>query len=154
MLVGEERSARGPRIRATRSVFYRDTEDVMGWHVSEHGFSLVLSPAVPAIAREKLGADVDSFLREQGLMRGDIGFWALHPGGPKVLEAAGEALGLAREELALSWDSLRRVGNLSSASVLHVLERTLLERPPARGTRGLLLAMGPGFCSELVLLEA
>lgn len=154
VLVGAERAARGPRIRATRSVFYRDSEELMGWHVSEHGFSLVLSPAVPAIAREKLGADVDLFLRELGLTRAEIGFWVLHPGGPKVLEAAGEALGLAREPLALSWDSLRRVGNLSSASVLHVLERTLVERPPARGTLGLLCAMGPGFCAELVLLEA
>jgi alkylresorcinol/alkylpyrone synthase len=154
VLVGAQREAAGPRILASRSVFYPDTERVMGWDIGERGFSLVLSPDVPAIARERLGPDVDDFLSEQGLTRSAIAFWACHPGGPKVLEAAGESLGVSREDLGLSWDSLRRVGNLSSASVLHVLERTLAERPPARGSKGLLLAMGPGFCSELVLLEA
>ncbi len=154
VLVGAERPAAGPRIRASRSVFYPDSEDMMGWEISERGFSLVLSPDVPVIARERLGPDVDAFLRDQGVARSEIAFWACHPGGPKVLEAAGESLGIGREELALAWDSLRRVGNLSSASVLHVLERTLAERPPPPGSKGLLLAMGPGFCSELVLLEA
>jgi len=154
VVVGAERAAAGPRIRASRSVFYPDTENMMGWEISERGFSLVLSPDVPAIARERLGPDAEDFLREQGLSHGEIGFWVCHPGGPKVLQAAGESLGLTREQLAISWDSLRRVGNLSSASVLHVLERTLAEQPPRRGTLGVLLAMGPGFCSEFVLLEA
>jgi alkylresorcinol/alkylpyrone synthase len=154
VLVGAQREAAGPRILASRSFFYHDTERLMGWDIGERGFSLVLSPDVPAVARERLGPDLEAFLREQRVAREEIGFWVLHPGGPKVLEAAGESLGVAREELALARDSLRRVGNLSSASVLHVLERTLAERPPARGSKGLLLAMGPGFCSELVLLEA
>jgi alkylresorcinol/alkylpyrone synthase len=154
LLVGAGRAARGPRIVASRSVFYPDTERVMGWDIGERGFSLVLSPDVPAIARERLGPDVASFLREQRVQPHEIAFWVCHPGGPKVLEAAGESLGIAREDLALSWDCLRRVGNLSSASVLHVLERTLAERPPAPGAKGMLLAMGPGFCSELLLLEA
>ena len=154
VIVGAERAAAGPRIRASRSVFYPDTEDMMGWQISERGFSLVLSPDVPAIARERIGPDVEAFLAEHGLARGDIDFWVCHPGGPKVLEAAGQSLGLTREQLGISWDSLRRVGNLSSASVLHVLERTLAERPPPRGSKGVLLAMGPGFCSEVLLLEA
>ena len=154
VLVGAGRAAAGPAIRASRSVFYPDTEELMGWEISERGFSLVLSPDVPAVARERLGPDVEQFLREQRVARSEIGFWVTHPGGPKVLAAACESLGLAREQLGIAWDSLRRVGNLSSASVLHVLERTLAERPPPRGSKGILLAMGPGFCSELVLLEA
>lgn len=154
VLVGSARAAAGPRVRASRPVFYPDTEQLMGWEIGTRGFSLVLSPDVPAVARERLGPDVERFLGEQGVAREEIRFWVCHPGGPKVLEAAAESLGIGREELALSWDSLRRVGNLSSASVLHVLERTLAERPPPRGTKGLLLAMGPGFCAELVLLEA
>jgi alkylresorcinol/alkylpyrone synthase len=154
VVVGAGRAAAGPRILASRSVFYPDTEELMGWQIGEQGFSLLLSPDVPVIARERLGPDVADFLREQRVARGEIAFWVCHPGGPKVLEAAGESLGLAREDLALSWDSLRRVGNLSSASVLHVLERTLAERPLPRGAKGVLLAMGPGFCSELLLLEA
>ncbi len=154
IVVGERRAARGPRIVDTRSVFYSDTEDVMGWRVSERGFSIVLSPAVPTVARERLGPDADVFLAEHSLTRADIDFWVCHPGGPKVLAAAGESLGLDDEHLALAWDSLRRVGNLSSASVLLILERTLLERPPTPGQRGLMLAMGPGFCAEYLLLES
>ncbi len=153
VVVGAKRDARGPRIVDTRSVFYPDTEDVMGWKISEHGFSIVLSPQVPVVARERLGPDADAFLKEHGLTRADIGFWVCHPGGPKVLSAAGESLGVGDAELGLAWDSLRRYGNLSSASVLLILERTLEERPPSRGSRGLMLAMGPGFCAEYLLLE-
>jgi len=77
----------------------------------------------------------------------------MHTGGPKVLEANAEALGLTREDFALSWDALRRAGNLSSASVLMVLNDVMRKHRPAKGTRSLLIAMGPGFCSEMVLLE-
>ena len=86
--------------------------------------------------------------------RADIGWWVCHPGGRKVIEALQAALEVPRDAVQLTWDSLARVGNLSSASVLHVLEDTLRERPPAPGSHGVLLAMGPGFCSELVLLRA
>ncbi len=153
IVVGADRQATGPRIRATRSVFYPDTEDVMGWSISENGFRIVLSPAVPAVAREHLGEDVDSFLKDQGLKRGEIRSWVCHPGGPKVLAAARDALGASDEDLALSWESLREAGNLSSASVLLILEKTIQKRRPAPGSLGMMLAMGPGFCSELVLLE-
>ncbi|MCE9595422.1 MAG: type III polyketide synthase [Planctomycetes bacterium] len=154
VVVGERSRARpGPRIVATRSVFYPDTEHVMGWHIGERGFGIVLSPAVPTVAREHIGEDVDAFLDAQGLARRDIAAWICHPGGPKVLEAVRDALALDDRDVELSWRSLARVGNLSSASVLFVLEATLAERPPAKGSRGVLLAMGPGFCSELVLLE-
>jgi alkylresorcinol/alkylpyrone synthase len=108
---------------------------------------------VPKVTRENLGRDVDAFLAEQGLKREDIGSWVLHTGGPKVLEATTEALGLHDGELQASWDCLRRTGNLSSASVLCVLEEVMLRRRPPAGTLGILAAMGPGFCSELVLLR-
>ncbi|MCI0589207.1 MAG: type III polyketide synthase [Planctomycetes bacterium] len=145
--------AAGPRIRATRSVFYPDTEDVMGWRVSEEGFRIVLGAEVPSIAGERLPRDVDAFLAEQGLRRSDIGSWVCHPGGPKVLAAMREGLGLGEEALALSWDGLRRTGNLSSASLLLILEETMARALPAPGTLGLLAAMGPGFCAELLLVE-
>jgi alkylresorcinol/alkylpyrone synthase len=70
-----------------------------------------------------------------------------------VLEALEDALGVDRHALQLTWDSLARIGNLSSASVLHVLADTLTQRPPRPGSYGLMLAMGPGFCSELVLMR-
>ena len=98
--------------------------------------------------------DVDGFLGDHGLTRADIGWWVCHPGGPKVIEALEEALELPRDAVQLTWDSLARIGNLSSASVLHVLEDTLRDRPPAAGAWGVVMAMGPGFCSELVLARA
>ena len=144
---------RGPQIRATRSVFYRGTERVMGWDVVDSGFKVVLSPQVPQLVRERLRGDVDDFLTAQGLRRSDIDHFICHSGGPKVLEAFEEALEVPRAALQRSWDSLQTVGNLSSASVLFVLA-DLLDAGVARpGDKGLLLAMGPGFCAELVLLE-
>jgi len=142
----------GPRIVATRSTFYPETESVMGWDISEKGFRIVLSREVPDVILSNLGRDVDQFLADQGLERADIGNWVIHTGGPKVLEATEAALGLDPGALDVSWSCLRKTGNLSSASVLFVLEETLKNRPAA-GTWGLLAAMGPGFCSELVLLH-
>jgi alkylresorcinol/alkylpyrone synthase len=130
----------GPSILATRSVFYPNTEEMMGWDVSERGFRIVLSREIPDLV-------------ERGLIRSDIGNWVLHTGGPKILEATADALGLKNGELDVSWQCLRRTGNLSSASVLVVLEEVVKNRRPAPGTLGLLAAMGPGFCAEFVLLE-
>lgn len=142
-----------PEILATRSVFYPDSEGVMGWDISERGFRIVLSPEVPTMARDHLCRDVDAFLADHGLGRGDIARWICHPGGPKVLEAMAEGLELPDGALDVTWRSLREVGNLSSSSVLLVLRETLESHRPPAGSYGLLLAMGPGFCSELVLLR-
>jgi alkylresorcinol/alkylpyrone synthase len=143
----------GPDIVASQATFYPDTHDVMGWEISEKGFRIVLSADVPTVVREHLGRNVDEFLYSRGLVRADIGSWIMHTGGPKVLEANAEALGLTREDFALSWEALRRAGNLSSASVLMVLDDVMRNHRPAKGTRSLLVAMGPGFCSEMLLLE-
>jgi alkylresorcinol/alkylpyrone synthase len=140
-------------VLATRSVFYPDTERVMGWDVTSEGFRVVLSAAVPQVVEKHLGADVYGFLADQGLTRVDVESYVCHPGGPKVIEAIQRALGLDDEALAITWRSLRAVGNLSSASVLLVLGDTLRERRPRAGSLGLLIGMGPGFCSELLLLE-
>ena len=153
VVTGSELNAAGPEIVATRSVFYPDTEEMMGWKVSERGFNIVLSPKVPVLIREHLGHDVDSFLADHGYKRSDIGSWVLHTGGPKVLEATAAALDLHNGQLDASWDCLKKVGNLSSASVLVVLEDVMQNRRPEPGTIGVLAAMGPGFCSELVLLK-
>jgi alkylresorcinol/alkylpyrone synthase len=153
IVAGEECGLPGPKILATRSVFYPDTEEMMGWNVSEKGFRIVLSREVPNLVRQNLAKDVDDFLGERGLTRANIGSWVLHTGGPKILEATAETLGLTNGELDPSWQCLRRMGNLSSASVLLVLEEVMKKRRPEPGTLGLLAAMGPGFCSELLLLE-
>jgi alkylresorcinol/alkylpyrone synthase len=143
----------GPEIIATRSIFYPNTEEMMGWNISEKGFRIILSTEVPTLIREKLGRDVDAFLADHGHVRSDIKSFVLHTGGPKVLQASAAALGLNNGELDASWDCLRKVGNLSSASVLVVLEDVMKNRRPEPGTLGILAAMGPGFCSELVLLQ-
>ncbi len=153
ILTGSRRRASGPRVLATRSVFYPGTEDIMGWEISEHGFRIVLSPRLPELIRCRLAHDLDAFLAGHNLKRGDIGSWVIHTGGPKVLEAIADALGLHDGELELSWRCLARCGNLSSASVLLVLEDLTANHRPQEGTRGVILAMGPGFCSEMLLIK-
>ncbi|MET8159109.1 3-oxoacyl-[acyl-carrier-protein] synthase III C-terminal domain-containing protein [Sphaerisporangium sp. NPDC005289] len=145
--------APGPTVVATRGHLYPDSEGVMGWDVSDTGFRVVLDTSVPEVVRTYLADDVNGFLADHGLTTQDVTAWVCHPGGPKVLQAVAETLDLPDGALELTWRSLEDVGNLSSASVLHVLRDTLALRPPPPGTPGLLIAMGPGFCSELVLLR-
>lgn len=153
VVAGRDTGFQGPEVLATRSIFYPGTEEMMGWDISETGFHIVLSPDVPKVIRENLAHDVDAFLSGFGLGRGDIASWIIHTGGPKVLEAVEETLELPAGALDISWSSLRQVGNLSSASVLVVLEDVLARRRGEPGTYSVLAAMGPGFCSELLLLR-
>ncbi|WP_155342887.1 type III polyketide synthase [Acrocarpospora pleiomorpha] len=151
--VGGARAERAhATVVATRSHLYPGSEHVMGWDVTDSGFRIVLDAGVPDVARKYLGDDVRGFLADHGLTIEDVAAWVCHPGGPKVLEAVGETLDLKPGALDVTWRSLAGVGNLSSSSVLHVLRDTIALRPPP-GTPGLLIAMGPGFCSELVLLN-
>jgi alkylresorcinol/alkylpyrone synthase len=156
VLIGAERTTNGalaPRVVATRSIFYPNTEDVMGWRIGGDGFRVVLTADVPEVVEAHVRADVDAFLADSGLTREDISTWIAHPGGPRVLDALQGALDLSEDALARTWRSLAAIGNLSSASVLIVLRDTMLEGRPAPGEWALMLAMGPGFCSELVLLR-
>jgi alkylresorcinol/alkylpyrone synthase len=125
----------------------------MGWDVGESGLRIVLDAAVPELVLRHLGGDVAAFLASYDLEIGDVARWVCHPGGPKVLDAVQEALDLPRDALEVTWRSLAEVGNLSSASVLHVLRDTFAAGSPPPGSAGVLMAMGPGFCSELVLLR-
>lgn len=160
VMVGARRAERmgisGPRVIASHSRIFPNTEDVMGWDIGSSGFRIVLSATVGDVVAEHLGEDVGTFLSSQGLKISDIARWVCHTGGPKVLQAVEESLGLHDGQLAVSWNSLAEKGNLSSAAVLHILSDVIEGRgvpQPESGTPGLLLAMGPGFSSELVLLE-
>jgi alkylresorcinol/alkylpyrone synthase len=124
----------------------------MGWNVSSAGLQLVLSPELTDVIDRYLADDVNGFLATHGLSKDDIGAWVSHPGGPKVIDAITRSLELEPEALELTWRSLGEIANLSSASVLHILRDTIAKPPPS-GSPGLMLAMGPGFCSELVLLR-
>ena len=152
--VGDAHHGGTVRVLDSRSRLYPDSERTMGFDVAGSGLRIVLDAEVPTLVERYIRGDVDAFLADHGLTRDDIGWWVCHPGGPKVIEALEAALEVPREALQLTWESLARVGNLSSVSVLHVLEDTLAQRPPAPGSHGVLLAMGPGFCSEVVLLRA
>ena len=143
----------GPRVAATGSVFYPGTERVMGWDIVDSGFKVVLSAKVPDVVRDHVRTDVDRFLAANGTERSRIRHWIAHTGGPKVLTAFEETLELPAGALERSWRSLRETGNLSSASVLFVLGELLDSGEVSKGDTGLLMAMGPGFCSELVLLQ-
>ncbi|WP_085101034.1 type III polyketide synthase [Mycobacterium paraense] len=147
-----DKAHHAPSVLATRSRVVAETVDVMGWNVSSSGFQLVMSRDVPKMADDYLREEVDGFLAEQGLSIADISTWVCHPGGPKVLDSIENALGLPAQALAHSRNSMRENGNMSSASVLDVLRRTVAEPPPA-GSFGVMLAMGPGFSFELLLLQ-
>ena len=154
--VGERRAekigAAGPDVLGSRSHLYPDSQDTMGWNIGSSGFGLILSPDVSSVVERYLADDVTNFLAAHGLDIPDVGAWVSHPGGPKVIDAIVESLGLPDDALELTWRSLSEVGNLSSSSVLHVLRDTIAKQPPS-GSPGIMLAMGPGFCSELVLLR-
>jgi len=153
VVAGRDTDFHGPEIVATKSVFYPESEEVMGWDISETGFHIVLSPDVPKVIRENLGSDVDTFLAESKLRRRDVASWIIHTGGPKVLEAVEDTLELSPDALKLSWECLRQMGNLSSASVLVVLQEVLAHHRGKPGSYSILAAVGPGFCAELLLLR-
>ena len=153
VVAGADLKSSGPQVLASCSSFYPNTEDVMGWDISEQGFRIVLSPSVPDMVFQHLAKDVDNFLESNALTKADIHSWIMHTGGPKVLAATAEALQLPKGALDASWEALRNVGNLSSASVLVVLKMFMQERRPPEGSYSILAAMGPGFCAELVLLR-
>ena len=143
----------GPKILGSRSRFYPDTEGVMGWDIGHEGFKIILQANVPQLAREHIGPDLQKFLSPHQLTRDDITSWICHTGGPKVITAFQQSLNLQSEDIQLTLDSLREVGNLSSASVLYVLKDTLEKRTQEKDSYGVLMAMGPGFCNEMVLLQ-
>ena len=157
--VGERRAeqdshlrACGPHILDSRSHLYPDSLRTMGYDIGTTGFELVLSKDLATVVEQYIEKDVTEFLAEHGLSTPDIGAWVSHPGGPKIIDAINASLSLPPEALELTWRSLGEIGNLSSASVLHVLRDTLAKPPPSESA-GLMIAMGPGFCSELVLLR-
>ncbi|CAN5637909.1 3-oxoacyl-[acyl-carrier-protein] synthase III C-terminal domain-containing protein [soil metagenome] len=142
-----------PRVVATKSTFYPDTEHLMGWNIDHSGFNIVLSADVPELVSNELRGTVDDFLADNDLSMGHICSYIFHSGGPKVLKAMEKSLNLPPHALSASWNSLRQRGNLSSASVLTVMQDFLLNRPGSPGCYSMIGALGPAFCSELLLLQ-
>ncbi|MEO8736968.1 MAG: type III polyketide synthase [Edaphobacter sp.] len=142
-----------PRVVNTLSTMYPDTEHLMGWRINDAGFNIVLSAEVPDLVTNELRHTVEGFLADNDLSMGHICSFIFHSGGPKVLRAMEASLDLPPGALAASWNSLRQRGNLSSASVLTVMEDFLMNRPGSPGCYSMIGAMGPAFCSELLLLQ-
>ncbi|HET9082138.1 MAG TPA: 3-oxoacyl-[acyl-carrier-protein] synthase III C-terminal domain-containing protein [Trebonia sp.] len=143
----------GPRLIASRSAVYPDSGDALGWQLGGGGFRIVLTTELPDVVEHGIAESVTEFLAEHDLTIDDIASWICHPGGPKVIDAVQRALKLPDSAVAASRRSLAEVGNMSSASVLHILEMIAeTERPPP-GSPGLMIGLGPGVSAELVLLR-
>ncbi|RPH51114.1 MAG: hypothetical protein EHM91_01400 [Planctomycetota bacterium] len=142
----------GPRILASRTVLYEGTEHLMGWSFTSDGMRLRLSKEVTDFVKERLKPVVESFLRDSSVTLDRIAHWVLHPGGRKILETYESVFELSDRMLRWTRGSLAKIGNLSSASVLFILADVLEGGRPNPGDRGLMVALGPGFASELVLL--
>jgi alkylresorcinol/alkylpyrone synthase len=150
---GTPRPPRLPRVVATRSEVYPDSEDALGWRLGPDGFRIVLTAELSEVVERRLSGSVTGFLAGHGLTIDDITTWICHPGGPKVLDAAQRALKLPADALASSRRSLAQAGNMSSASVLHILELAVADDAPAPGSFGMMIGLGPGVSAELVLLQ-
>ena len=158
LMVGDEhpmsqRAQPLPRVIDSQSQFFPQTEHIMGWDVTNSGFKVLLSADIAGLARSEVKPMMETFLDKHGLTIADIDHWVVHPGGPKVIQALEAGLSLRDEALALSWECLAEVGNISSASVLLILDKTMKRSQPKPGEFGVLMAMGPAFSAELVLLQ-
>ncbi len=142
-----------PRVIDSASQFFPETEHIMGWEVQNSGLKVLLSDDISQVAQTGVRPSMEAFLDKHGLTIADIDHWLVHPGGPKVIQALSNGLGLPDEALKLSWESLAEAGNISSASVLLILDKTMKHLQPKPGEYGVLMAMGPAFSAELVLLQ-
>jgi alkylresorcinol/alkylpyrone synthase len=151
--VSAAKSPAGPRLIASRSVVYPDSGDALGWRLSADGFRIVLTTELPVVVERGLADSVSGFLAEHDLTIDDIASWICHPGGPKVIDSVQRSLKLPDSAVAASRRSLAEVGNMSSASVLHILEMICDSERPPEGSAGLMIGLGPGVSAELVLLR-
>jgi alkylresorcinol/alkylpyrone synthase len=142
-----------PRVIDSQSQFFPDTEHIMGWNVTNSGFKVLLSADIAKLAQSEVRPSMEVFLSKHELTIADIDHWLVHPGGPRVIQALEDGLGLPENALTLSWECLAEAGNISSASVLQVLDKTMKRLQPKRGAWGVMMAMGPAFCAEMVLLQ-
>jgi alkylresorcinol/alkylpyrone synthase len=141
-----------PNIQAIQTTLMPNSEDVMGWNVKDDGLHVVFSKDIPQIVSSWLRPNIEQFLARHSLSTEDIQHFIAHPGGRKVIEAYQKALELEEGMTDTSLDVLRKFGNMSSATVLYVLKR-FMEKGIEHGQMGLITALGPGFSSELLLVE-
>src|SRR5687768_11777337 len=142
-----------PRVIDSQSHFFPETEHIMGWDVTNSGFKVLLSADIAQLAQSEVRPIMEAFLCKHNLTIASIDHWLVHPGGPKVIQALENGLGLRDQALTLSWETLAEAGNISSASVLVILDKFMKRMQPKSGEHGVLMAMGPAFSAEMVLLQ-
>lgn len=147
------RSRGRARIVDCESRFFPGTTHLMGFRLRNQGLQIVLDRALAPFVRRELLPALDAFLDPRGLRRSDVSRWILHPGGRRIIEVMSEQLQLGPDDLAATEKVLSEHGNMSSVTVLFVLDELLRCARPAAGERGVMGAFGPGFCAELALLE-
>lgn len=143
----------GPEILGGHSTTWRDTEDVMGWEVVDSGLKVVLSRSVPDVVRNRVPENLRVACSSVGVHPGDLKHFVTHPGGSKVLDAFEEVLGLEPGGLHLSREALREQGNMSSVTVLFILEKLLESGETSPGDLGVVSSLGPGFSAEHVFFR-
>lgn len=143
----------GPAITAASSTTWPDSLDVMGWNFDSVGMQVVFSRSIPKLVRDKARTNIEDFLNNNALTFDDLAAFIVHPGGPKVMEAYQEALPLPAAYFDGARAVLRDYGNMSSPTVLFVLDRCLRADTPNPGANALVTALGPGFSAENVLLQ-
>jgi len=147
------KEVRGPKILVSETYTFPDSLGAMGFDLKDSGFHILLDKGVPEMIGAKIRCLMDCFLHRQGRKQEDIKGWILHPGGARLLGNVEEALGLSKNDTQPSWDVLANVGNLSSATILFILQEWLEKRPLNPGEYAVAAAFGPGFSAEFLLLQ-
>ena len=147
------KEVRGPKILVSETYTFPDSLFAMGFDLRDSGFHILLAKDVPEMIGARIGGLVEGFLERNGRKREDIKGWILHPGGARLLGNVEAELGLCKCDTQPSWDILGNVGNLSSATILFILQEWLEKRPLQTGEYALAAAFGPGFSAEFLLLQ-
>ncbi|MCB2230053.1 type III polyketide synthase [bacterium] len=153
LVSGDKIERHGPEILATQSNFYPDSLDVMGWNIQSRGLQVVFDRHIPDLVAENSAAELDVFLKQNHLTRESVGQYLYHPGGAKVLDAYRRAYDAPEDLFRYSRETLRDYGNMSSVTVLFVLEKYLRSQEKRRDDHAVISALGPGFCSESLLIR-
>jgi len=153
LLGGDGQAANGISVVGTATRLFPEAQHLMGWDFTGDGMRLVLSRDIPAFVSERLSPIVREFVSGFGTSVPDIDHYMLHPGGPKVMATYCSAFGLADEAVSVARESMRRYGNLSSAAVLFMLDAVVASGKPRTGDTGLVVALGPGFACEMLMLQ-
>ena len=138
------------QVSASGSILFEDSADDMTWRIGDHGFAMTLSSRVPGAIQRSLGPWLHEWLRDQGLSMGDVATWAVHPGGPRILESCAQVTGSSRQDYVASHEVLAEFGNMSSPTILFIIDRLRRRNAPLPCVA---LGFGPGLTAEAALFR-